>query len=330
MSQDFFNRDGLISAPDYAAAMNGGLLPRLQEYQTDRTVPGKGGVPLFCSLFRTDHPIGTVLVLHGFTENAFKYSELIWSLLMNRFDVIAYDQRGHGRSWRAPGIPDPSVTHVDRFEDYVDDLEIICNTFRNDFPKPWRIFAHSMGGAVASLFLEKNPSVFSAAVLCAPMIAPYTMGLPSFLTSAMARVLCWAGQEKKNPFFMKPYSGPEDFQKSCATDPARFAWYDGVKASREEFRNSVPSCRWILESVQVTKKILRPGGPESIICPVLLSSAEKDFSVLPKPQAEFIGRVPRGRHLFVQGARHEIFRSSNEVFFPWWHKNLEFLKGEYE
>ena len=326
MNTLLFNEDYLISGPQYASILNNSVIPALKKRQEDKTVSGKGGIPLFCSLFHADQPIGTVLVLHGFTENSFKYSELIWSLLMNRFDVIAYDQRGHGRSWRAAGISDSSVTHVDHFEDYVEDLKIVCDTFRGSFPKPWRVFAHSMGGAVAALYLEKYPETFSVAALCSPMIAPYTFGAPAFLTGAITGTACLLGCGRHRPFFMRPYSGPEDFETSNATDHARFSWYDDVKSSHEEFRNSVPTYRWSYEAICVTGKILRRGAPESVSCPVLLSTAEKDTSVLPEPQEQFIRRVPNGKHLFVKGARHEIFRSLNDVLFPWWHENLIFLK----
>ena len=323
---ELFNEDFLVSSPDYGRVLDGTVLPELQEVQENLTVTGKGGVPLFCSVFRPENPRGTVLVLHGFTENAYKYSELIYSLVRNRFDVVAYDQRGHGRSGRAEGISDPSVTHVDRFEDYVEDLAAVCETVLGSLPKPWTLFSHSMGGAVSALFLEQHPDVFSAASLCAPMIAPNTGGIPSGLSGCLARTLCLFGQGKKRPFFMKPYQGPEDFETSCATDFGRFTWYDSVKYGNKEYRNSVPSCRWIAESVAVTGKILAPGAPESIRCPVLLSTADRDYSVLPDPQKEFIDRVPKGRRIFVKDSRHEIFRSVNAVFFPWWHEILSFLK----
>ena len=325
MSNDF-NEDYLVSSPDYSAVMENRVIPGLDLRREDRILRGTDQTPLFCSVFRADDPIGTVLVLHGFTENAFKYSELIWSLLNSRYNVVAYDQRGHGRSGRADGLCHPSVTHVDRVEDYVDDLEIVCREVLSECCRPWTIFAHSMGGAVAALYLEKYPATFAAAALCAPMIAPNTGGMPSALVSMMCKTAIRFGHEKKYPFIMKPYSGPEDFETSCAADPARFAWYDAVKASRQDFWNSVPSYRWTLESVNVTRKILSPGAPESIVCPVLLSTAEHDHSVMPEPQARFINRVPKGRHLFVKGSRHEIFRSANDVFFPWWHDTLLFLK----
>ena len=321
-----FNADYLIESPDYAHVMDTVVLPFLDSRGKITELAAADGMRLFCEVWDAPQPEGTVLVLHGFTENAFKYSELIYSLLHCGFSVVAYDQRGHGRSGRAEGLPEVSDTHVDRFLDYVSDMKLVCDTLLADMPKPWRLFSHSMGGAVSALFLERYTDVFSAAVFCAPMIAPDTHGIPAAAASSVCRAAKAIGRDKRHPFFMKGYSGPEDFNTSCATDPARFAWYDSVKASRKEFQNSVPTYRWTQESIAVTKKILAAGAPESISIPVLLSTAENDSSVKPGPQQEFIGRVPKGRHIFVNKARHEIYRSVNDVFFPWWHQVIEFLR----
>ena len=320
-----FNEDYLVQSSSYSDVMDHTVLPWLKERSDIRMVPGYDSRPLYCESWQAENPLGTVLIVHGFTENTLKYSELIWSLLHLRFSVIAYDQRGHGRSWRPEGIPDPSVTHVEHFSDYVKDLRTVCDTYSEIMPRPWFIFAHSMGGAVASLLLEQEPTLFTAAVLSSPMIAPSTRGVPVSLASALSFLADKTGKGKKNPFFMKPYAGPEDFGTSCATDPERFAWYDRIKASEPAFRNSVPSYRWSLESIRVTAKILAPGQPEKISCPVLLFSAGIDQSVLPEPQKQFISRVPDGRFVPVPGARHEIYRSVNDVLFPWWHEVILFL-----
>lgn len=321
-----FNEDYLVQSSSYSDVMDHTVLPWLKERADVRRIPGYDGRSLYCESWQADRPLGTVLIVHGFTENTLKYSELIWSLLHLRFSVIAYDQRGHGRSWRPDGVPDPSVTHVDHFSDYVKDLRTVCDTYSEIMPRPWFIFAHSMGGAVASLLLEQEPALFTAAVLSSPMIAPSTRGVPVSLASALSFLADKAGRGKKKPFFMKPYAGPEDFETSCATDPERFAWYDRIKASEPLFQNSVPSYRWSLESLGVTGKILAPGQPEKITCPVLLFSAGIDFSVLPEPQEQFISRIPCGSLIPVPEARHEIYRSVNHVLFPWWHEVILFLK----
>ena len=156
-----FNEDGLILSTDYANTMETVVLPYLKAREkVNSALKGDNGKPLYCVSYPADAPKGTVLVLHGFTENAYKFSEIIYSLLQNSFSVVAYDQRGHGRSWRDEGVQsDPSLTHVNVFDEYVNDLKAVCDTVLKTMPKPWMIFSHSMGGAVSSLFLEKYPDV---------------------------------------------------------------------------------------------------------------------------------------------------------------------------
>ena len=324
---DLYNEDFLVCSASYRDVINNNVLPWLKAKEKAVSVPGCDGHPLYCVSYEADNPLATVMIVHGFTENAFKYAELIWSLLHLGFSVVAFDQRGHGRSWRDGDVHDQSVTHVDDFSEYVLDLRNVCDAFRPAISQPFFVFAHSMGGAVTALFLEQYRNVFAAAVLSSPMIAPRTGGLPAPLASAVGSFARILGRGKKHPFFMKPYSGPEDFSTSCATDPERFAWYDEIKAGRKEFQNSIPTWQWSCEAISVTEKILAPGSPEKITCPVLLCTAEHDFSVLHEPQESFIERVPSGRQMLVKGSRHEIFRSVNDVLFPWWHEVIGFYRA---
>ena len=327
MMSHLFNEDFLVCSPSYSEVINGIVLPWLREKEKDAEIRTADNRSLYSVSYEAEDPLATVIIVHGFTENAFKYTELIWSLLHCHFSVIAFDQRGHGRSWRDPDIHDLSVTHVNHFSEYIDDLSIICDTNLPIFPKPFFVFGHSMGGAVSALFLEQHPGIFSAAVLSSPMIAPHTGGIPSSFASVLGWAAIKLGKSKNRPFFMKSYSGLEDFDTSCATDPVRFNWYDQIKAARKEFQNSVPSYQWSYEALHVTDQILAPGAPERISCPVLLFSAETDYSVLREPQKAFIKRVPHGQYILVNHSRHEIFRSVNNVLFPWWHQVLEFYQS---
>jgi len=324
-----FNADGLILSAQYAETMEDAVLPFLAARQRDVTVRGAGDREIFCSVFAADAPqYGTALVLHGFTENAYKFAEVIYSLLQNGFSAVAYDQRGHGRSWRDEAVrADLSLTHVGRFEEYVEDLEAVYAQVLSGMPSPLVLFAHSMGGAVAGLFLEKHPDAFSRAALCAPMIAPNRGGVPLGVSRLICRGAKLLGKGGKRIFLSRPYAGPEDFDTSCATSRERFDWFDRVKNQREEFHNNGPTYNWTLESLNVTKKLLAKGAAEKIACPVRLYTADADGSVLPDAQAAFIARVKQGKREFVQGSRHEIYRSADEVLFPWWHGVLQFLQG---
>ncbi len=322
------NQDGLILSDHYTETMDGVVLPYLKERENDLQVQGFEGKPLFCSAYRADQARGTVVIVHGFTENAFKYAEIIFSLLQNGYSVVAYDQRGHGRSWRDNAVSsDLSLTHVSDFSQYVLDLEAVCKTALRSCPKPWMIFAHSMGGAVAGLFLSEHPEWFSRAVLCAPMIAP---NVGTSHRNAV-RALCGAshllGQGKKRIFVSKPYNGPEDFDTSCATGRERFDWYDRIKQQQPMFQNNGPTYGWTLEAIRVTRRLLAGGIPEKISCPVRLYAAEQDSSVMPEEQQAFIARVKNGVRTQVPGSRHEIYRSDDRVLFPWWHEVLTFFSG---
>lgn len=322
-----FNADGLILSAHYEETMKGQVLPFLASRQREIPVQGSGGKPLYCVRYGADQPRGSVLIVHGFTENAYKYSEIIYSLLQNGFSVAAYDQRGHGRSWHDPAIKDLSLTHVQDFDEYVQDLSAVCDQVLKDMPKPWMVFAHSMGGAVTGLFLERHPDTFTRAALSAPMIAPNLHGFPRPIIEALCRGYNLLGQGKKRVFVSRAYSGPEDFPTSCATGKERFDWYDRAKQENENFHNNGPTYAWTLESAKVTQQLLAPGAPEKIACPVRLYTAENDHSVMPEEQKQFISRVPKGERVFVKQARHEIYRSADDVLFPWWHDALEFLKG---
>ena len=326
MTGDRFNPDGLALSQGYARTMEEEVLPYLEAHGSDHTVAGDGGKPLFCRRYDAEGAAGTVLIVHGFTENAYKYAELIHSLLRSGRSVLAYDQRGHGRSWRDPEIADLSLTHVEQFESYVADMEAVCRELLATMPKPWLLFAHSMGGAVSALFLERHPDIFRKAALCAPMIEANLGGLPvpaAELMCAGARAL---GKNKHRIFASKPYAGPEDFDTSCATGRARFDWYDAVKAANPLFSNNGPTYGWTREAIRANRLILAPGEVEKIAIPVRVYGAENDNSVMPAAQEAFVRRLKDGKRAVVPGSKHEIYRSGDETVFPWWREVLAFYR----
>ena len=319
------NPDGLVLSQDYAATMEEDVLPWLRARMQKLSVPGQGGKAIAAWRFDAEQPRGTVVLVHGFTESGMKFSELIHSLLRNGYSALTCDQRGHGQSWRDSDIQDLSLTHVDHFSDYVDDLRQLCQRVLADMPKPWLLFAHSMGGAVSALYLEKWHDTFSAAVLSSPMIAPNTGGMPIWVTKAMCHCAAFLGWKKRRVFVSKPFDGPEDFATGCATGRQRFDWYDRLRVATPTLQNNGPTYGWTLEASRVTGAILAPGAVERISCPVALYAAEEDGSVMPEPQKAFIERVKQGSYALVHGSRHEIYRSNDEVLFPWWHQVLGFF-----
>ena len=325
---ELFNPDGLVLSANYASTMDDVVLPYLTAHGTDENVSAFDGTKLYVSRYRSDaQSRGSVFLVHGFTESAVKFSELIYSLLQNGFDVVAYDQRGHGRSGREEGLSDPSVTHVEHFDDYEKDFASVCKAMEGKMPKPWCVFCHSMGGAVTALFLMRHPDVFSRAALCAPMIAVNRKHMPFFLLKAICRAFRIVGKGKQLLFISKPYSGLETFEGACATGRERFEWYALFKDTHPAFQNYSPSYAWLSEALGVSQKLLWPTAPKKIACPVKIYSAGDDWEVNNFAQKLFVRGLKQGQLVTVDGAYHEIYRSKDETLFPWWNDVLGFLQG---
>ena len=69
----------------------------------------------------------------------------------------------------------------------------------------------------------------------------------------------------------------------------------------------------MLESLGVTKKILKKGEVEKIKLPVLLVQATQDNIVLLEPQNAFVRRLPDGKIVYAT-CKHETFDSPDEVW----------------
>jgi len=322
-----FNEEGLVLSENYARTMEEKVTPRLRERCVSLQVKGAGDKPLAVFRYDAEAPRGTVTVLHGFTECAEKFSEVIYGLLQAGYSVLAYDQRGHGASWRDERIRDMSLTHVDRFQDYVEDLDAVRAQALEGMPKPWYLFAHSMGGAVSCCYLEDHPGVFEKAALCAPMIAPQRGGMPLAVGKLLGVGAKALGKGRERVFISRPWAGPEEFETSCATGRERFDWYDALRVRTERYHNNGPTYSWTLEAFRVTERLLAPGRPESVRVPVMIWAAEDDNQVLPEPQEEMASRMPLGQRKVVAGAKHEIYRSPDAVLFPWWKEVLAFYEA---
>jgi alpha-beta hydrolase superfamily lysophospholipase len=95
----------------------------------------------FESLART--PRAALLIVHGLAEYAGRYRDLAATLADRGISCFAYDQRGHGAR---PG----TRTHVDRFDDFIDDLNLEAESLTRRSPGlPLFVWGHSMGSIVA-------------------------------------------------------------------------------------------------------------------------------------------------------------------------------------
>lgn len=82
------------------------------------------------------------------------------------------------------------------YDRYVTDFARFVETVVSPREEHRIVFAHSMGGAIAILALERYPQLFEAAVLSAPMCAMQTGKYPRFAARLLAEFCCLAGKGK--------------------------------------------------------------------------------------------------------------------------------------
>lgn len=302
----------LISEENFAAVMQTEIEPYLEERRTQGFFNGFDGKKLYYENYVSDEARACVVIVHGFTEFCEKYREMAYYYIQMGYSVFSLDHRGHGNSHR--DIKAFENTHIERFSDYVEDL----NCFVKDIVlpqsgnNPLYIYSHSMGGAIAVQYLQTYPDVFKKAVLSSPMIMPITMGIPIEVASKVSAALCKLGL-KKMLLGSKEFNKDRAFEDSSDTSYERFAYAHTKRCNDRHFQNSSPSANWVNQAAKVSFKNLDKDRNKNITAEILLFQAEDDRLVMNEKQDEFVALVPTARMIKTQKTKHEIYMSPNDV-----------------
>jgi acylglycerol lipase len=148
---------------------------------TVETVAARDGTPLQTRRWETrGEPWGTVLVVHGLGEHSGRHDATGGRFAAAGLVATSFDHRGFGASGGRRA-------YVDRWDDYLDDIEDRLAASRVA-GLPAGIYAHSLGGLVAADYLLADRPLPDVAVLSAP-----ALGGGNALLRGLAFVLDLAG-----------------------------------------------------------------------------------------------------------------------------------------
>jgi alpha-beta hydrolase superfamily lysophospholipase len=147
------------------------------EYPEVRYTPGlveAGGHSVAVHFYRQPEAAGTkgtVFILHGYFDHVGLYSQLIERCLGAGYDVLAWDQPGHGLSSGTPAA-------IGSFMEYQAVLSDLLARVRRHATKPWYAVGQSTGGGILIDYLLSNhhnreTSAFNTVVLLAPLVRPF-------------------------------------------------------------------------------------------------------------------------------------------------------------
>lgn len=106
-----------------------------------------------------------VVLAHGMGEHSLRYDRLGRALAAAGIDLLAVDQRGHGRTAAMAGAPLGALGPAG-WDGLVADFALVVRSTRKERPEiPIVVLGHSMGSWVVQQFLREHSADVAAAVL---------------------------------------------------------------------------------------------------------------------------------------------------------------------
>lgn len=125
---------------------------KINENESELSLCDEKGFALAASHYRVKDPKAVILLVHGALEHRRRYRDWIAYLNKNRYAVVAFDHRGHGRS---VGEHYP-IGYMDMLEECIADMRAAMLYAKELYPgKKAYMMGHSMGSMFARIYLQK-------------------------------------------------------------------------------------------------------------------------------------------------------------------------------
>jgi alpha-beta hydrolase superfamily lysophospholipase len=249
-------------------------------------VDGARGDRLFRREWLPEHPERALLLAHGMGEHSGRYEHFGAWFATRGCAVHAYDHLGHGRSAGLPG-------HVQRFDDYLDDLEVMLAGLRQSHPQlPVFLIGHSMGGLIAAAFArERRPQLAGVVTSGAALqLGEKVSGATAFAARILSRIA--PRLRLRNELDPAGLSRDPEVVAAYVEDPLVFRRVTTSMAS------------------ELFRAIRRTGaGGAEVQLPMLMLHGEADPICPVGGTREFFERLPAGDKALqvYPGLLHEIF-----------------------
>lgn len=317
----------VLSEENFEAQMLEIVEPFVDSVTTSGYFTSSDDTDIYYEYYNAPSPKGNIVISHGFTESLEKYTEMAYYFLQEGYNVYIIDHRGHGLSERT--TTDLSLVDVKDFNSYVTDLYHFTNeiVLPQAGDLPLFLYAHSMGGGISALLLEQYPDLFDAAVLSSPMLGVNLGSIPRFAANLLANSATLIGQGSRYVISHGPFEPTANIDESSSSSLARFNYYFNKKLANEHLQTNGASYSWIKEALSATKEMVKPENAARATAPILLFQSENDSLVLPIPQYEFVNNAPNTEMIFVPGAKHELFSTSNDILVPYLNTVFDFYEA---
>lgn len=298
---------------------------QLDKVKESGYIQGKNNVKLYYEKYIVLNEKGRVVLCHGYCEYIAKFTEMIYYFMKMGYSVYAIEHRGHGRSGSLSRVHKSQI-NIDKFEYYVEDLKMFLDKIVVKDNTDLYLYAHSMGGAIGAMFLEKYTGYFKKAILSAPMLEIDTGKYPKWMSYCASCIYVAIGKGDKYVFGHRPFKGKYNLEASASSN--KFRYENNLKNLRnnEVIQRSGASFNWVFQSLISTKKIINKNNVRKIDIPMLIFQAGIDRVVKPGGQNKFCERAKNCKIVRFEKAKHEIYSENDEILIEYLKEIRKFLK----
>lgn len=290
---------------------------------------GEKDISIYYEKYIVENSKKAIVISHGFSECIEKYHEIIYYFINKEISVFIMEHRGHGRSGCISKICSTQV-EIEKFEYYISDfktfLDKIVLNYKVYFNDNLYLFAHSMGGAIATIFLEENQGYFKKVILNSPMFRINTGKYSHKKCKLIAKLLILFGKGDRFIFGQKPFEEKEDIEASGTSDKYRHGVYHKTLLENQILRRGGGSIHWYSEAVKATEYLMKDCNISEIKVPILLFKSEFDNYVDTVFHEKFKEKVNLCKIIELKGSKHEGFLEKDEILCYYLEEIFRFLK----
>nr|MDO8098541.1 lysophospholipase [Candidatus Njordarchaeota archaeon] len=229
---------------------------------------GKGGIKIYYQFWKPERVKAAMVGVHGGAEYSGRYTHVAAHFASEDIAFYALDHRGHGFSEGLRG-------HVDRFVDYIEDLDVFVGMVRA-WEKGKKVFllGHSLGGTISIAYALSHPKRIDGMILSSPGLRPAVEVPPEFMKTVMEFSKSNPTQELPNEIDPYVLSHDKEVCEKYSKDPLVF---------------KTVTARFGAEFLVTTKRLMEGAGKLRV--PTLLLVGGDDKLVDPEGSKEFARKV---------------------------------------
>jgi alpha-beta hydrolase superfamily lysophospholipase len=234
-----------------------------------------------------------ILFVHGLAEHSGRYEHVLTRFAGAGFDCWAFDYRCHGES---PGLR----VHVDRFDEFVNDVAAAHEMVRAAVPDPpFILVGHSQGGLLALRYAVTHPDGIDGVIVSSPFLAMHPDSRPPAALQMVANIV-------------STFASKLMFSK--VANPSLLSRTPGIAEAYEAdpLVSTTVSARWFTEVVRAQAATREMADRLSL--PALIMQSGDDRLVDPAATRSWAANAPVDLVEYVEwpGLYHEMFNEPEQ------------------